>query len=136
MKKVDIFGMCVVVLVICLTIAMFTQTIYQLNYTPNKCVDVATLAKDKDLHNSFVDVKDWWGNPIRISRTIDNDVITYTATSAGRDQKFDTNDDISRNRITVNYAKKIGSAVGAASKQFVSGFTEGLEKKTKFDDKE
>ena len=98
----------------------------------------ARTAEARNIENGYVfkDLKDWWGNPIRIKSgpTENKKAYVYMAISAGRDGRYNTDDDRTDVKIDWNKSRIIGEYAGSKAREVVKGWLKGWKEKTKWDD--
>jgi hypothetical protein len=96
--------------------------------------ETAKVNMDDLPENTMLTKFDAWGRPLRFSRTIvSENAISQTVTSAGKDGKFDTTDDISHTDIDLNKSRLVGRYIGSRVKEFSKGIVEGSKEKSRFD---
>jgi len=118
------------VLIVIMTILYFIYTA-PVRKTNRICTDaVNAYAASNTAPDNVVDA---WGNKVEFSAQISATQIIYTAKSAGRDQKFGTDDDIVATKIDYNGARIAGEWLGSRAKEFTKGVASGVTKPTKFD---
>ena len=81
-------------------------------------------------HNVPGDATDFWDNKIRYTSTVlgDDMVLRCHAISAGRDGRFETDDDIEKMSFNINKSKMAGVWAGQKFRQAAKGFV-GSSKK-------
>jgi hypothetical protein len=79
-------------------------------------------------------VLDIYNNQCEVYVNIDKAQNMVTIKSGGKDQLLNTPDDVSVFRRDINKSMLFGKIIGQKSKQFVSGFKEGLSEKSKHED--
>ena len=81
--------------------------------------------------NFVAEGKDTWDNDLQYAtKEIQDPIATEcTVTSAGRDGKFGTSDDIIAQNRNLHVSKIVGKEIGAGAKQFFKGVMDGLTSK-------
>lgn len=81
-------------------------------------------AKTMCRHNIPGDAFDSWDTKIRYTSSVygDDMVLECITISAGRDGRFETDDDIKRIALNLNKSKMIGAWAGQKAKQATKGF--------------
>lgn len=113
------------------------QIVFPSIVTQSRLNEAVRVAKSTDLDNGYVfeSKKDWWGNPIKISRAPNEarTVIFYTAISPGKDGMYGTADDLTSTIAEFNKSRIAGKWTGEKSVQFFKGLKEGIKQKNKHD---
>jgi len=78
--------------------------------------------------------EDAWGNPLCLNKEKMDMAIRYEVISPGPDAKFGTLDDISAEAIDLNKSRMVGTWAGEKIKEGFKGFTDGLKKKSEFEE--
>jgi hypothetical protein len=108
-------------------------------YNPTKNTQIAcdTIARNMADKDPFKDIeggshileKDGWGNPIRYSRTTDEEdpeVVHHLVQSSGADGILNTSDDLFAESKSQSVVKAVGKSVGKGAKEFVKGVWNGI----------
>lgn len=119
------------------TVFLFTYYVILPNsVTKSRLEDAAMIARGNNFSDGQAyDKTDWWGNPIviKVIKASDGSAISYITISAGKDGKFDSDDDLRVSRVDINVSKQVGKFLGKTGKEVVKGVKEGIKEKSKFD---
>lgn len=130
-KKITI----AIVSTIILLITIFCIYMYPVWVTTSELKVASRLANNHDQETGETGFYDYWNNRILLLRenNKEENYIKYTAYSAGRDEKYYTDDDIHFYTINVNWSKRAGSAAGKMATEAIKGFKETFKKDSRHD---
>ena len=87
-----------------------------------------------DIQNGEGQLKDGWGNPLRFKRDVSPQAIAYTVSFSGRDQVFDTKDDMDESQVNFNKSRIVGDYLGTKAKEGWTGLKAGFGRKSEFEE--
>lgn len=130
-KKIIVISGCILFISIMGIIAYM----YPVWKTEVELKKAAFVADKHDHQTGSTDYYDYWDNRILLIRENikEENYIKYTAYSAGRDQEYNTDDDIEFFIINVNWSKSAGSAAGEMATEAWKGFKETFKKESRHD---
>ena len=132
MNKIKITNeMVFAVVFVLLALMVIGGTIYSLyNPVTRTTETVKKLVKSHCSHgvqaNGIIGDEDAWGNNLKASYVETKYRKTYTVSSAGRDGKHGTSDDIVGVDVDINKSRAVGKWIGGKSKEGVKGLIDGV----------
>jgi len=122
-----------IIVIASILIVCFTLDYYLPQWKTKKFVNSEAIRiKSCDMVGNVVGI-DGWGNPVKYGRLVDPKAVLYTVISAGRDGKFETEDDIVGQAIDLNKSRIVGEWLGKKGVQMVKGIKDGIVAPSKFD---